>query len=393
MRRSRSSSMTTATTQPSPGISRSIGAPRHGGRWRHGHDALLARRFHQPLLRRTESLGRRHGAADPPGVRQGRRGDPRNQHVRRNPAAAGRFRHGGETARHQPAPRCGWRGKRPRTARSSPARSDRWACASSRSVRRPSPKPAKPFREQIEALVEAGVDLLIMETFGNLDELREAVCAAREVAGHRYGGDRAGHDRRFRASSGRHRHRDVHARNGFLAGGRDRAELLRGAQGHARNHRAHDAGLHQADERHAERRPADADRGPQHLSVLARVHGAVRAAAAVGGGQDHRRLLRHHAGPHQADPLGDAVAAAGAEEAGSDGGGAAGQSAGADAGSGRRRNRSSGRNSPPGSSSRLSRFCRRAASMLRARSTARAAAARRESTASTCPTGRAPAPA
>src|SRR6516165_10578898 len=39
------------------------------------------------------------------------------------------------------------------------------------------------FREQVEALVEAGVDLLILETFGNLDELREAVAAAREVAG------------------------------------------------------------------------------------------------------------------------------------------------------------------------------------------------------------------
>src|SRR5436305_11600599 len=38
-------------------------------------------------------------------------------------------------------------------------------------------------REQIEVLVESGVDLLIMETFGNLDELREAVSAAREVAG------------------------------------------------------------------------------------------------------------------------------------------------------------------------------------------------------------------
>ena len=31
------------------------------------------------------------------------------------------------------------------------------------------------FREQVDALVEAGVDLLILETFGNLDELREAV--------------------------------------------------------------------------------------------------------------------------------------------------------------------------------------------------------------------------
>jgi homocysteine S-methyltransferase len=39
------------------------------------------------------------------------------------------------------------------------------------------------FREQIESLVEAGVDLLILETFANLDELREAVLAARDVAG------------------------------------------------------------------------------------------------------------------------------------------------------------------------------------------------------------------
>src|SRR5581483_3004663 len=39
------------------------------------------------------------------------------------------------------------------------------------------------FREQIDALLEAGIDLLILETFGNLDELREAVTAAREAAG------------------------------------------------------------------------------------------------------------------------------------------------------------------------------------------------------------------
>src|SRR4051794_12574714 len=39
------------------------------------------------------------------------------------------------------------------------------------------------FREQIDALLEAGVDLLIYETFGNLDELREAVMAARDAAG------------------------------------------------------------------------------------------------------------------------------------------------------------------------------------------------------------------
>jgi len=39
------------------------------------------------------------------------------------------------------------------------------------------------FREQSEALVAAGVDLLILETFGDLQELREAVLAAREAAG------------------------------------------------------------------------------------------------------------------------------------------------------------------------------------------------------------------
>ncbi|MBM3774178.1 MAG: bifunctional homocysteine S-methyltransferase/methylenetetrahydrofolate reductase [Acidobacteria bacterium] len=39
------------------------------------------------------------------------------------------------------------------------------------------------FQEQIEILLEAGVDLLILETFSNLDELREAARAAREAAG------------------------------------------------------------------------------------------------------------------------------------------------------------------------------------------------------------------
>ena len=37
------------------------------------------------------------------------------------------------------------------------------------------------FREQISALVEAGVDLLILETFGYLEEIHQAILAAREV--------------------------------------------------------------------------------------------------------------------------------------------------------------------------------------------------------------------
>ena len=39
------------------------------------------------------------------------------------------------------------------------------------------------FREQLDALFVAGIDLLIFETFGDLNELREAVRAAREAGG------------------------------------------------------------------------------------------------------------------------------------------------------------------------------------------------------------------
>jgi methionine synthase / methylenetetrahydrofolate reductase(NADPH) len=39
------------------------------------------------------------------------------------------------------------------------------------------------FREQAQVLVNAGVDLLVLETFANPDEIREAIFAAREAAG------------------------------------------------------------------------------------------------------------------------------------------------------------------------------------------------------------------
>src|SRR5207237_10164120 len=37
------------------------------------------------------------------------------------------------------------------------------------------------FRQQIEALIEGGVDLLVLETFGSLEELHQALLAARDV--------------------------------------------------------------------------------------------------------------------------------------------------------------------------------------------------------------------
>src|SRR5271166_816112 len=39
------------------------------------------------------------------------------------------------------------------------------------------------FREQAEVLIASGADLLVLETFGDLNELREAIFAAREAAG------------------------------------------------------------------------------------------------------------------------------------------------------------------------------------------------------------------
>ncbi len=39
------------------------------------------------------------------------------------------------------------------------------------------------FKQQAEALIEAGIDLLVLETFYDLSELREAIFAAREAAG------------------------------------------------------------------------------------------------------------------------------------------------------------------------------------------------------------------
>src|SRR5690242_1897490 len=46
------------------------------------------------------------------------------------------------------------------------------------------PKEARAlFRQQVDALLEAGVDLLMLETFRDIAELREAVLAARESAG------------------------------------------------------------------------------------------------------------------------------------------------------------------------------------------------------------------
>ena len=97
------------------------------------------------------------------------------------------------------------------------------------------------FREQVDALLEAGVDLLILETFGNLDELREAVMACREAAGNdvaiiaQVTIDDFGH-----LPGGTDTETFTREMDGWPVDV-DRAELLGRPQGNAGNHRAHDA--------------------------------------------------------------------------------------------------------------------------------------------------------
>jgi methionine synthase I (cobalamin-dependent) len=105
------------------------------------------------------------------------------------------------------------------------------------------------FREQIEVLVGAGVDLLMLETFTDINELREAIFAARETAGN----DLAVIAHLSIEDDGCLRE----AFAGRMAGRCNRPELFFRPADYARNHRE-DGGLdHEASERNTERRIAN----------------------------------------------------------------------------------------------------------------------------------------
>ncbi len=74
------------------------------------------------------------------------------------------------------------------------------------------------FREQAEALINAGVDLILIETFYELNELREAIYAAREAAGPEMVIVGASHRERRWNPSRRHQHRDVYSQPERMAG-------------------------------------------------------------------------------------------------------------------------------------------------------------------------------
>ena len=156
------------------------------------------------------------------------------------------------------------------------------------------------FREQIEGLVEGGVDLFILETFARPrgDRAGDSRRASRR-AGH--AGHRADDDRRRRPHAVRRIARGRRARARPLGRRRHRTQLLRRPADDSRVHRE-DGAAHAAQaERAAERRHAARRRRPQHVHGEPRVHGDVRAPSRAGGRQDHRRLLRNDARAHPRD--------------------------------------------------------------------------------------------
>ena len=85
-----------------------------------------------------------------------------------------------------------------------------------------------------------------------------------------------------------------------------RRQLLHRPGHGAHRYRGHAHGHHAASGRHAQRRHAARRRGPQYLSLLARIHGQLRAQGHRRRRANRGRLLRHHPQPHSRHAFGHA---------------------------------------------------------------------------------------
>ncbi len=187
-------------------------------------------------------------------------------------------------------PASDWRGKRRAIRRSWLERWGRWAPISSRFTPLLSPRRARSSASRRRRWWRRKWTPLVLETFYNLDELREAIFAAcarfsglemvivAQVTIDDYGnppGEGSDTETIHQRSSNR----------GLR--GCDRGQLLRRVRRScSADHREDDAVFEEAHERDAQRRASAARGGPPHLSVLTGVHVAVRAALSVGGRKD-----------------------------------------------------------------------------------------------------------
>ena len=139
---------------------------------------------------------------------------------------------------------------------------------------------------------------------------RDVPRSERDRRGDRRGAQPLGSaDRRADDDGGRRQHARRHAAGALRAGAREarrddpRRELRGRAGADARHDRADRGGDAAQAVGAAQRRQAARRRGPQHLSLLAGVHGLVRAALHPAQRPPRRRLLRDDAGSHPADQV------------------------------------------------------------------------------------------
>ena len=156
------------------------------------------------------------------------------------------------------------------------------------------------FRQQIAALNEEGVDLLILETFGYLEELHQAILAARDVNPElpvvaQVTIDEDGNC--LDGSSPEHYGPQLEAWGADVIGCNcsvgpvamlDALERVRAVTSLPA------VGA-------TERRNSALGRGPQHLSLLAGVHGELHGKLRRRGRAPDWRLLRYHARAHARD--------------------------------------------------------------------------------------------
>ena len=155
------------------------------------------------------------------------------------------------------------------------------------------------FREQAQALVEGGVDLLMLETFRDVNEITAAIAAVRSVCALPVVAQMTIEDE-GNSLDGTPPEQFVPA---LLAGRRGchRHQLQHRSRAHARSAGAHGRVHVRAPVRATQRGPAARHRRAYALPDLARIHGLVRQAIPRLSRPSRRRLLRDHTGSHQSD--------------------------------------------------------------------------------------------
>ncbi len=158
---------------------------------------------------------------------------------------------------------------------------------------------AAAFAEQARALIAGDVDCFVLETFGDVNEIHQALLGVRSVsalpvvAQMTLRGDGLGP---LRSRTGRFRPQAVR-----MGRGRRRRELLRRPEDHARRDRENGRRRRSPSLGAAERRRAAERRGEKHVSRFSRISRGIRPAFRAGRRPRRRRMLRNNPRSHTGD--------------------------------------------------------------------------------------------